>query len=75
MLVVQKKSLRAFAALRYHPVNAGEVYNQRYRAIHQIGSGRYSTVWLVEDLGFGLVLCLFRLLPVGAFLEMSGWQL
>ncbi|KDR82232.1 hypothetical protein GALMADRAFT_135591 [Galerina marginata CBS 339.88] len=33
----------------YHPVIAGEVYNQRYQAIRKLGWGLYSVVWLVQD--------------------------
>ena len=34
----------------YHPVHLGEVYHQRYRVIHKLGFGTYSTVWLARDL-------------------------
>lgn len=33
----------------YHPVNIGEVYNNRYRVVHKLGWGYFSTVWLVWD--------------------------
>lgn len=36
----------------YHPVIAGEIYNQRYRAIRKLGWGLYSVVWLVQDIQF-----------------------
>lgn len=36
----------------YHPVTAGEVYNQRYKAIRKLGWGLYSVVWLVQDIQF-----------------------
>ena len=36
----------------YHPVTAGAVYNQRYRAVRKLGWGLYSVVWLVEDIQF-----------------------
>ncbi|KAJ3496429.1 hypothetical protein NLJ89_g10488 [Agrocybe chaxingu] len=34
----------------YHPVRAGEIYNERYRILHKLGWGQYSTVWLVQDM-------------------------
>ncbi len=34
----------------FHPVYAGDVYGERYKVLNKIGYGRYSTVWLVEDL-------------------------
>jgi len=34
----------------YHPVHLGDVYCQRYRVIHKLGFGSYSTVWLARDL-------------------------
>ena len=33
----------------YHPVSIGDVYNKRYRVVHKLGWGYYSTVWLVYD--------------------------
>ena len=35
----------------YHPVRIGDVYSHgRYRIIHKLGFGSYSTVWLARDL-------------------------
>jgi len=34
----------------YHPVHLGDVYGQKYRVIHKLGFGAYSTVWLARDL-------------------------
>ena len=34
----------------YHPVHIGEVYRERYRVLHKLGYGAYSTVWLARDL-------------------------
>lgn len=34
----------------YHPVKVGDVCNQRYRAVRQLGWGLYSTVWQIEDI-------------------------
>mmetsp|Transcript_61685 Transcript_61685/g.142154 ORF Transcript_61685/g.142154 Transcript_61685/m.142154 type:complete len:525 (+) Transcript_61685:108-1682(+) len=33
----------------YHRVKLGDVYNNRYRVIHKLGWGHFSTVWLCED--------------------------
>ena len=34
----------------YHPVRIGDVYSERrYRVIHKLGFGSYSTVWLARD--------------------------
>ena len=33
----------------YHPVHLGDVYRERYRVIHKLGFGAYSTVWLARD--------------------------
>lgn len=33
----------------YHPVYVGEIYNNRYRVVHKLGWGYFSTVWLVWD--------------------------
>ncbi|TFK57859.1 kinase-like protein [Pluteus cervinus] len=33
----------------YHKVQTGEVYNEHYQIIRQLGWGRFSTVWLVQD--------------------------
>ena len=34
----------------YHPVHLGDIYHQRYKVIHKLGFGTYSTVWLARDL-------------------------
>ena len=34
----------------YHPVHLGDVYCKRYKVIHKLGFGTYSTVWLARDL-------------------------
>lgn len=33
----------------YHPVEVGDVYNDRYKVKRKLGYGLYSTVWLVWD--------------------------
>ncbi|OCT83432.1 hypothetical protein XELAEV_18025974mg [Xenopus laevis] len=34
----------------YHPVQSGDMLNRRYQAIHKVGWGYFSTVWLCHDL-------------------------
>ena len=35
---------------RFHPVHLGDVYRDgRYRVIHKLGAGAYSTVWAARD--------------------------
>ena len=39
----------------YHPVYIGEEFkNCRYRILQKLGYGHFSTVWLAEDLQFGV---------------------
>jgi serine/threonine-protein kinase SRPK3 len=33
----------------YHPVNIGDVYNERYTVEKKLGWGHFSTVWLASD--------------------------
>lgn len=41
-----------------HPIHVGEVYNERYEVVRQLGWGVYSTVWLVQDVKFIFILLL-----------------
>ena len=34
----------------YHPVHIGDIYHERFRVIHKLGYGTYSTVWLAHDM-------------------------
>ncbi|POI30468.1 hypothetical protein CIB84_005782, partial [Bambusicola thoracicus] len=34
----------------HHPVREGEVFNARYQALHELGSGAFATVWLCQDM-------------------------
>lgn len=34
----------------YHPVQLGEVFNDRYMVVRKLGYGQYSTVWLARDI-------------------------
>ncbi|KAF2151295.1 kinase-like protein [Myriangium duriaei CBS 260.36] len=33
----------------YHPIHLGDVLNARYRILHKVGWGAYSTVWAARD--------------------------
>jgi serine/threonine protein kinase len=32
-----------------HPVHLGDIYDGRYRVVHKLGAGGFSTVWLARD--------------------------
>lgn len=55
----------------YYPLLDGEVYNQRYRVVRQLGWGLYSAVWLVQDTEFAFDLVVSRKLM--SYLEIRGW--
>ncbi|KAJ6244203.1 hypothetical protein M0813_21467 [Anaeramoeba flamelloides] len=42
----------------YHPVQKGEIFNNRYKALCKIGWGFFSTVWLAHDSLKGLFVAL-----------------
>ncbi|RAK75324.1 kinase-like protein [Aspergillus fijiensis CBS 313.89] len=33
----------------YHPIQIGDHFHGRYRVIHKMGHGSYSTIWLLQD--------------------------
>ncbi|GLA95468.1 hypothetical protein AtubIFM57143_002478 [Aspergillus tubingensis] len=33
----------------YHPVTTGDCFHHRYRVVHKLGHGTYSTIWLAHD--------------------------
>ncbi|RAL14568.1 uncharacterized protein BO97DRAFT_465080 [Aspergillus homomorphus CBS 101889] len=33
----------------YHPMNIGDHFHARYRVVHKLGHGTYSTIWLARD--------------------------
>lgn len=42
--------LEAYCPGGYHPIQLGDEFNgARYRVIHKLGYGRFSTVWLAKD--------------------------
>ena len=45
------EDLESYQSGGYHPVRIGDLYsNGRYRIVHKLGFGSYSTVWLARDL-------------------------
>jgi serine/threonine protein kinase len=50
----QAEDLFVYQAGGYHPVAIGDrIHNQRYRVVHKLGHGAYSTVWLARDQNSG----------------------
>lgn len=44
------ENLEVYLPGGYHPVNIGDSYSDgRYRVVHKLGWGSYSTVWLARD--------------------------
>ena len=33
----------------YHPIKIGDQLNERYRVVHKLGYGSFSTIWLARD--------------------------
>lgn len=33
----------------FHPVEIGDRFQERYRVVHKLGYGSYSTIWLIRD--------------------------
>lgn len=33
----------------FHPAHLGDVYDERYRIVHKLGAGGFSTIWLARD--------------------------
>ena len=48
----------------YHPVSVGELYNNSYKVVRQLGWGQYSTVWLMNDT---------RLVPLHLYKYFRFW--
>lgn len=50
MLLSDVENLERYRKGGYHPVNIGdELHHGRYRIVHKLGYGAYSTVWLARD--------------------------
>ncbi|KAK4158236.1 kinase-like protein [Chaetomidium leptoderma] len=43
------EDLERYAPGGLHPVSLGDVYDERYRVVHKLGAGGFSTVWLARD--------------------------
>lgn len=50
LLKREEEGLANYKVGGYHPVQIGEVYNNRYEIVSKVGWGHFSTVWLVKDL-------------------------
>lgn len=46
----EQESSKDYKIGGYHPVEIGDVYNEKYSVIRKIGWGHFSTVWLCWDL-------------------------
>ncbi|KAM3497271.1 hypothetical protein MY10362_009377 [Beauveria mimosiformis] len=48
--VGQTEDVERYALGGFHPVHLGDTFDQgRYRVVHKLGTGGFSTVWLVRD--------------------------
>lgn len=34
----------------FHPIHLGDVYDERYKILHRLDDGGYSTTWLARDM-------------------------
>lgn len=41
--------LESYCVGGYHPVTIGDIFNARYRVVHKLGHGTFSTIWLAQD--------------------------
>lgn len=75
--VVDRKYARepsqAYKPGGFHPINVGEVYNERYEVVRQLGWGVYSTVWLVQDVK-DKHLAAMKVLVGSLTNDKSGWD-
>ncbi len=48
--LIEEETICGYKAENYYPVQIGQVFNHRYKAIGKLGYGSSSTVWLCRDL-------------------------
>ena len=46
---IQSEGLENYVRGGYHPVHLGDVFEARYKVVHKLGYGGFSTVWLARD--------------------------
>lgn len=47
---IEEETLRGYKAEHYYPVEIGQTFQSRYKAVGKLGYGSASTVWLCRDL-------------------------
>lgn len=50
LTLIEEETLLGYKAERYLPIETGQVFKDRYKAIGKLGYGSASTVWLCRDL-------------------------
>ncbi|KAH6641080.1 kinase-like domain-containing protein [Chaetomium tenue] len=48
-LIEDVERLHHYLAGGYHPVQIGDRFHERYRVVHKLGHGSFSTIWLARD--------------------------
>ena len=46
---IQSEGLENYVRGGYHPVHLGDVFEDKYKVVHKLGYGGFSTVWLARD--------------------------
>jgi serine/threonine protein kinase len=46
------EKLESYSVGGYHPIAIGDQFHDRYRVVHKLGHGTYSTTWLARDQRF-----------------------
>ncbi|KAF7712438.1 Protein kinase domain-containing protein [Penicillium ucsense] len=49
LFIEEVEPLEQYQPGGYHPVKIGDHFHSRYRVIHKLGYGSYSTIWLARD--------------------------